>query len=474
MDTKKLRQKILDLAIHGKLVPQDPTDEPASVLLERIKAEKERLIKEGKIKRSKKSAKTSDTPHYENVPFEVPDGWKSVPVSELFCLNPKSEITDDTSVGFIPMACVNDGFSGNHQFEKRIWKEVKKGYCHFQNGDIGIAKISPCFENLKSTIFQNLPNNYGAGTTELVILRPLNIHAKFYLYLFKSQWYISEGTKYFKGVVGQQRVHKGIFTDLQIPLPPLTEQYRIVAEIEKWFALIDQIEQGKADLQTAIKQTKSKILDLSIHGKLVPQDPNDEPAIELLKRIHPDFIPCDNGHYPQLPDGWCYSTIKEVFIINPRNKVDDDVEVGFVPMANITDGYNNTFKYEKKRWGKIKTGFTHFADGDIAVAKISPCLENRKSVVLKGLPNGIGAGTTELHVFRSQFIDTQYGLYFFKSDYFISQCVGSFNGVVGQQRVSKNIIEDIIIAIPPINEQKRIVYTVRKIFAQLDIIMGSL
>ena len=474
MDTKKLRQKILDLAIHGKLVPQDPTDEPASVLLERIKAEKERLIKEGKIKRSKKSAKTSDTPHYENVPFEVPDGWKSVPVSELFCLNPKSEITDDTSVGFIPMACVNDGFSGNHQFEKRIWKEVKKGYCHFQNGDIGIAKISPCFENLKSTIFQNLPNNYGAGTTELVILRPLNIHAKFYLYLFKSQWYISEGTKYFKGVVGQQRVHKGIFTDLQIPLPPLTEQYRIVAEIEKWFALIDQIEQGKADLQTAIKQTKSKILDLSIHGKLVPQDPNDEPAIELLKRIHPDFIPCDNGHYPQLPDGWCYSTIKEVFIINPRNKVDDDVEVGFVPMANITDGYNNTFKYEKKRWGKIKTGFTQFADGDIAVAKISPCLENRKSVVLKGLPNGIGAGTTELHVFRSQFIDTQYGLYFFKSDYFISQCIGSFNGVVGQQRVSKNIIEDIIIAIPPINEQKRIVYTVRKIFAQLDIIMGSL
>ena len=180
------------------------------------------------------------------------------------------------------------------------------------------------------------------------------------------------------------------------------------------------------------------------------------------------------GHYPQLSDGWCYSTIKDVFIINPRNKVDDDVEAGFVPMANITDGYNNTFKYDKKRWSKIKTGFTHFADGDIAVAKISPCLENRKSVVLKGLPNGIGAGTTELHVFRSQFIDIQYGLYFFKSDYFISQCIGSFNGVVGQQRVSKNIIEDIIIAIPPINEQKRIVYAVRKIFAQLDIIMESL
>lgn len=296
------------------------------------------------------------TPHYENVPFEVPEGWQSVPVSELFCLNPKSEITDATSVGFIPMACVNDGFSGNHQFEERIWKEVKKGYCHFQNGDIGIAKISPCFENLKSTIFQNLPNNYGAGTTELVILRPLNIHAKFYLYLFKSQWYISEGTKYFKGVVGQQRVHKGIFTDLQIPLPPLVEQYRIVAEIEKWFALIDQIEQGKTGLQTIVMQTKSKILDLAIHGKLVPQDPNDEPAFELLKRINPDFTPCDNGHYTQLPKGWTTIKVGDVAIYtNGRAfKPEDWIHEGLpiIRIQNLNDNsasYNRTPKtYESK------------------------------------------------------------------------------------------------------------------------------
>ena len=413
-------------------------------------------------------------PHYENVPFEVPEGWESVPVSELFCLNPKSEISDDTGVGFIPMTCVDDGFSGNHSFEERIWKEVKKGYCHFQNGDIGVAKISPCFENLKSTIFQNLPNNYGAGTTELVILRPINVCAKFYLYLFKSKWYIDEGTKYFKGVVGQQRVHKGIFTDLQIPLPPLAEQQRIITEIERWFSLIDIIENDKDNLQATIKQAKSKILDLAIHGKLILQDPNDEPAIELLKRINPDFTPCDNGHYAQLPDGWCYSTIKEVFIINPKNKADDNVEAGFVPMVNISDGYNNTFEYHKKQWGKIKTGFTHFADGDIAVAKISPCLENRKSVILKGLPNGIGSGSTELFIFRSHFLDAQYGLNFFKSDYFIGQCIGSFNGVVGQQRVNKGIIENMIIAIPPRNEQKRIVYAVRDIFTKLDMIMESL
>ena len=295
-----------------------------------------------------------------------------------------------------------------------------------------------------------------------------------YVKLFFESGYYWEQIKLSSIGIGQPNVNGTILGNLSIPIPPIAEQYRIVAEIGKWFSWIDIIENGKADLQTTIKLTKNKILDLAIHGKLVPQDPNDEPAIELLKRINPDFTPCDNGHYTQLPNGWCYSTIKDVFIINPKNKVDDNVEVGFVPMANITDGYNNTFKYETKRWSKIKTGFTHFADGDIAVAKISPCLENRKSVILKGLPNGIGAGTTEIHVFRSQYMDTQYGLYFFKSEYFISQCVGSFNGVVGQQRVNKNIIENMIIAIPPLNEQKRIVYTIRKIFSQLDTIMESL
>ena len=315
MDTKKLRQKILDLAIHGKLVPQDPNDEPASVLLERIRSEKERLIKEGKIKRSRKTTKTSDAACDEQeVPFDVPENWVMVKVSDIFNLNPKSNLDEERQIGFIPMALVEDGFTGRHSYIKRIWRDVKKGYCHFQDGDIGIAKISPCFENRKSVVFKNLPNGYGAGTTELVILRPLVIYAKFYLYLFKSDWYLHEGTKYFKGVVGQQRVHKEIFTDLHIPLPPLKEQQRIAAEIERWFKLIDIIEQGKADLQTTIKQAKNKILDLAIHGKLVPQDPNDEPDSELLKRINPKAeITCDNGHYPNLPSTWRVCSYKDIF-----------------------------------------------------------------------------------------------------------------------------------------------------------------
>ena len=459
MDTKKLRQKILDLAIRGKLVPQDPNDEPASVLLERIKAEKERLIKEGKIKRSKKTAKTSDTPHYENVPFEVPKCWESVPVSELFCLNPKSEITDDTNVGFIPMACVDDGFSGNHQFEDRIWKEVKKGYCHFRNGDIGIAKISPCFENLKSTIFQNLPNNYGAGTTELVILRPLNIHAKFYLYLFKSQWYISEGTKYFKGVVGQQRVHKGIFTDLQVPLPPLAEQYRIVAEIERWFALIDEIEQGKADLQRTIKQTKSKILDLAVHGKLVPQDPDDEPAIELLKRINPSFTPCDNAHNKKLPKGWCFCKLEDIVAIldnlrkpissNERNlrianKSKEELYpyYGATGLVGMIDNYILDGKF--LLLGEDGAPFLD-KNANKAYAIIGKCWVNNHAHIL--LPQ----------------CDLDYLMYYLNQIDYTNYVNGST-----RLKLTQADMRSILVALPPLAEQQRIVQKIDELFSILD------
>ena len=141
-----------------------------------------------------------------------------------------------------------------------------------------------------------------------------------------------------------------------------------------------------------------------------------------------------------MPKNWCLAKVKDVFVINPRNKAEDNIIAGFIPMTLIDDGYSNTFSYETRTWGSIKTGFTHFANGDVAVAKISPCIENRKSIVLRDLPNGIGAGTTELHVFRPLCVIQSFGLWFFKSDYFVNQCVGTFNGVVGQQRVGKILL----------------------------------
>lgn len=150
------------------------------------------------------------------------------------------------------------------------------------------------------------------------------------------------------------------------------------------------------------------------------------------------------------------------------------MEAGFVPMASICNGFNNTFVYTPRKWDEIKNGFTHFANGDIAVAKISPCLENRKSMILKNLPNGIGSGTTELLVFRSKVIYPEYGLLFFKSDDFIKQCMGTFNGVVGQQRIGKKIVEEIPIPIPPYKAQMKIANEVKRLFDTLDQINSNL
>lgn len=175
-----------------------------------------------------------------------------------------------------------------------------------------------------------------------------------------------------------------------------------------------------------------------------------------------------------MPSGWCIAAIHDVFEINPKNIADGNTEAGFVPMASICDGFNNSFIHSTRKWDEIKNGFTHFANGDIAVAKISPCLENRKSMILKNLPNGIGSGTTELLVFRSKMIYPEYGLLFFKSDNFIKQCIGTFNGVVGQQRVGKNNVEEIPFPIPPYNAQIQIANVVKRLFESLDQVNSNL
>ena len=272
----------------------------------------------------------------------------------------------------------------------------------------------------------------------------------------------------------QPKLSQDNLNKILIPLPPLAEQRRIIYAINNYSAYLSNIENDKKSIENIIDLLKQLILNLAITGKLVSQELNDEPAIELLKRINPSFVPADNRHYENVPTGWQFVKIKDVFTINPKNKVDDDIDAGFVSMSMIDDGYRDSYQFEKKKWALIKNGFTHFKDGDIAVAKISPCLENRKSMILKNLPNGIGAGTTDLHIFRSATVDPKFALYFFKSDYFINQCVGTFNGVVGQQRVGKNIIEDIMFPLSPYKEQRRISEKITQIFMCLDKITAEL
>ena len=327
---------------------------------------------------------------------------------------------------------------------------------------------------------------------------------RYLYYLLQSPYFFGIFKENISGIIGGVSINK--IKELIIPLPPLSEQKRIVKKIEELEPFIE--EYGKAETElTALnnnfpEQIKKSILQYAIQGKLVEQDPNDEPASELLKKIKAEkaelvkqgkikkdkqesyiFKGDDNRHYEQIgsetkditeeipfdiPNNWSWCRLGNVCQLNPRNTVDDGIDAAFIPMNLITDGFNNKHSYIIKKWKEIKQGFTHFANNDVGVAKITPCFENRKSVIFSDLPNGIGAGTTELHIIRPYCnILPEYILAIFKTDYFITNGVKNFTGTAGQQRINSQFVRDLIAPIPPIHEQYQIV---QKITKMLDII----
>ncbi len=429
MDTKALRQKILDLAIHGKLVPQDPNDEPASVLLERIKAEKERLIKEGKIKRSKKSAKSSDTPHYENV---LPDGWCLTDIGELL-INRDGERKPVSSVirskqtskiyDYYGAAGVIDKVD-SYLFDERL----------LLIGEDGANLLSRNKNNAFFAEGRYWVNNHAhvldATDKNLLDFIAIVINS------MKLDDYITGSA--------QPKLSQDNLNKIPIVLPPLAEQQRIIAEIKKWFTLIDQIEQGKADLQTTIELTKSKILDLAIHGKLVPQDPNDEPAIELLKRINPDFTPCDNGHYTQLPEGWAICKMKQITsITNGKSQKNVETLNGIYPIYG--------------------------SGGVIGRANQYLCIAGSTIIGRKGTINN--PIFVEEHFWN---VDTAFGLkandaildkylYYFCLSFDFSKLDKS----TAMPSLTKTSIGNVLIPIPPYKEQERIV-------AKIDMVLDTM
>ena len=397
-------------------------------------------------------------------------------MSDIFLLNPKNDINDRVNAGFIPMACVCDGYCGEHIFITKQWGDIKKGFSHFQNGDIGVAKISPCFENLKSVIFSDLPNNIGSGTTELVILRAILVNPAFYLYLIKSEWYISEGTKYFKGVVGQQRVHKDIFTTLQVPMPPLREQQKIVDSIKNWFLMIDEIENGSIELEASIKRTKSKILNLAISGKLVPQDPNDEPAIELLKRINPNFVPCDNSHYENLPfevpNNWCWATLGSIGKwqsgATPSRMRKDYYggEIPWLKTGDLNDGLINNIPEYITQKALDETSVKLNPAGSILIAMYGATIGKIGILTMPATTNQACCACVSHNG-----VEQMYLFYFLLShrEEFIRQGGGG-----AQPNISKEKIIETIIPIPPLNEQRKIVQAIDTIFNTLNTITAEL
>ena len=284
IDTKAMRAKILDLAIQGKLTDQREEDGNARDLLKEIQAEKEKLIKEKKIKKEKPLPAITE----EEKPFEIPDSWEWVRLGDICQINPRNHVQDENvNVSFLPMALIGEGYGSNYCPEIRKWKDVKKGFTHFANNDVVLAKISPCFQNLKSAIMNNLINGIGAGTTELHVLRRYShtLDPKYLLCFVQNQSLIKDGIKTFKGVVGQQRIGKDFIKEYLCPLPPLAEQKRIADKVSTLFAQLDAIDKAYEEYRELQQTMKTKLLDLAIQGKLTDQRAEDGNARDLLKEI---------------------------------------------------------------------------------------------------------------------------------------------------------------------------------------------
>ena len=465
MDTKKLRQKILDLAIRGKLVPQDPVDEPASVLLERIKAEKEQLINEGKIKRGKKAAKTSDTPHYENVPFEVPSSWVWCRLDDIVSFQGGYAYKSNTYVNQSDWQVIRIGNVKNDNLildiqpvfvEDVIGKTTEKYL--LKKDDIlftmtGTKGKRDYFYTAKvPSIKKNLLLNQRVGCLRCF---SSEINIDFLCLVLKGEYVLDAIFSTETGNVSQGNIGSESTLNLNIAIPPLTEQHRIVVEIEKWFALIDQIEQGKSDLQSTIKQTKSKILDLAIHGKLVPQDPNDEPASELLKRINPNFTPCDNGHYTQLPEGWTVAPMQVLCSL-----VDGDKQNG-IERTNLDVKY-----LRGERDAKTLTSGKYVTANSLLIL-----VDGENSGEVFRTPIDGYQGSTFKQLLINENMNEEYVL----------QIINLHRKVLRESKVgsaiphlNKKLFKAIEVPIPSYKEQQRIVMAINIAFKQLDLITESL
>ena len=402
--------------------------------------------------------------HYEqDVPFEVPKGWVWTTLGEI--------AESNIGLTYKPSDICNDGVpvyrSNNIQGVKIDTTDIVRVQTtildkqFLKEGDLLICARNGSRRLVgKNAIIRKLTEKTAFGAFMAVCRSKYNPWLHLLLQTSYFDKYLDESNS-----TAINQVTQSMLLALNTPLPPLAEQQRIVAEIERWFALIDTIKQGKVELQTAIKQTKSKILDLAIHGKLVPQDPSDEPASELLKRINPKAqITCDNEHYAQLPKGWtCIKLGSVARYINGRAFKPEEWMTEGLPIIRIqnlnddTAYYNrSTSEFEEKY--RIKNGDLLFA----WAASLGAFLWQGEDAWLNQ------------HIFKVEpypFIGKMFLYYAFRGliDEFYRNSHGS-----GMVHITKRQFEDIYLSLPPLEEQKRIVETINIFFNVLDTIRENL
>ena len=372
---------------------------------------------------------------------------------------------------------------GEKSIKRAKYTNLTEGYNYIGTKDVGFDNVIDYENGVKIPRSEPkfryaFPNDIllciegGSAGRKIGILREqvcfgnklCNFHQYFntssYMYYFlQTPSFVSIFKENMTGIIGG--VSRDKIQNILFPLPPLEEQKRIVSKIESLESFIDDYDKAETELselnEAFPEQIKKSILQYAIQGKLVPQDPNDEPASVLLENIKTE------------KQKWAWVRLGNIALINPKNECKDTLLASFIPMNLLEGGYCNNYQYEYRSWEEIKKGFTHFAQKDIVVAKITPCFQNRKSAILYKLQGELGAGTTELHVVRCvQPLTPEYIFWTFKTEHFITQGIKNFTGTAGQQRISSSFIKNYLIPLPPQKEQQRIVKRIGQLFKTLS------
>lgn len=466
----RLRKSLLQAAITGQLTEQLPTDDDARDLLKKICAEKAKLVAEKKIKTEKPLPTISD----DEIPFNLPDTWCWCRLNDLYRFIDYRGKTPTKINSGIPLVTAKNVKTGYNDYANREYiseEEYKarqsRGVSHKGDilftteaplGNVSLADLEIFSAGQRVITFQAYCENLISNRLVMFFL----LAEPFQKTLHENK----TGT-----TVAGIKAEK--LKNLIVPLPPLAEQKQIVTRLEELLAEINELARDERELIELEKifprRMKNSLLQAAIQGRLTEQLPTDGDARDLLRKIRAEkkikagrpLPPVSDEEVPfDIPDNWCWCRLGEVCQINPRNKPEDEnVDATFLPMASIDEGYGSSYKPLVRQWTEIKSGFTHFSDGDVILAKITPCFQNRKSALVRDLKNGIGAGTTELYVLRSysKLVDRKYLLYFVKNQQFISDGLATMKGTAGQQRVSRDFITNYLFPLPPLAEQKRIV-----------------
>ena len=522
MDTKVLRQKVLDLAIRGKLVPQDPNDEPASVLLERIRQQKQQMVKDGKLKAKDIKNDTiifvsEDNLHYEKfadgsvkciedeIPFELPDGWawsRLGAVAEAIG-DGDHQPPPQTSFG-VPFLVISNVSGGRLSFENTRF--VSKEYFSQlpetrkpRNGDLlftvtGSYGIPVLIDSDDKFCFQR----------HIAIVRPCTISNR-YLYVILGSSYVKSICDAKATGTAQKTVGLATLRELLIPVAPYKEQMQIYAQTQDALSIVDSVSSDKEDLLNIIESAKTKILDLAIRGQLVPQDPTDEPASVLLERIRAEkeelikqgkikrdkkesviFRGEDNSYYEkmggkvvniddeipfELPESWAwcrgYSCFEGLGSIKPQGDFFDYIDIDAIDnrLHCIKDAKHLPVSDAPSRASRA------VKDGSVLFSLVRPYLEN---IALVEEKHSNCIASTGFYVCNSNGVLLPEFMFFLMISGYVVNGLNQYMKGDNSPSISKDNIENWLYPVPPIGEQQTICAKLKTVFTLVENVEKSL